>query len=73
MSSIILKVILITYYFVMASIAVFAYVDSKNKDSCDKCDFVILIIALMFIVFAIGVTCAMDFRWHDIGEQLLVR
>lgn len=71
MASIILKIILITYYFVMASIAVFAYVDSKNKDSCDKWDFVVLIIALIFIVFAIGVTCAIDFRWHDIGEVFL--
>ncbi len=69
MIGIVLKIILITYYFVMASIAVFLYVDSK--DSHDKWNLIIVIIFLVFVTFAIGVTCALDFRWHDIGEELL--
>lgn len=69
MIGIVLKIILIIYYFVMASIAVFLYVDSK--DSHDKWNLIIVIIFLVFVIFAIGVTCAFDFRWHDIGEELL--
>lgn len=70
MIGIVLKIILITYYFVMASIAVFLYVDSK--DSHDKWNLIVVIIFLVFVTFAIGVTCAFDFRWHDMEKTFLL-